>query len=101
MKKLKLDTLGLSVSELLNREQMKKIYAGCGGGCGGGGCGATTSCACTLKSSGGDKLTLPSSISNTWTSDADCKSNCKSYCDGANSGGGDCANYSYTFTSAS
>lgn len=97
MKKLKLDTLGLSVSELLNREQMKKIYAGCGGGCGGsggGGCGATTSCSCTLKSSTGVTLTLPSSITNTWTTSTDCSNNCKTYCDGANSGGGDCKSYS-------
>ncbi|RFM34940.1 hypothetical protein DXN04_12000 [Chitinophaga silvisoli] len=101
MKKLKLDTLGLSVSELLNREQMKKIYAGCGGGCGGGGCGATTSCSCTLKSSTGVTLTLPSNISNSWTTSGDCQSNCSTYCTGANQAGGDCKSYSYLFTSAS
>lgn len=40
MKKLKLQTLGLSVNDLLTREQMKKVMGGSGTGSGstGGGC---------------------------------------------------------------
>lgn len=36
MKKLKLQTLGLSVNDLLTREQMKKVMGGCGGSGGSG-----------------------------------------------------------------
>jgi hypothetical protein len=39
MKKLKLQTLGLSVNDLLSREQLKKVIGGSGsGGSGGDGC---------------------------------------------------------------
>ncbi len=45
MKKMKLQMLGLSVNDLLSREQMKKVMGGSGsgsGGSGGGNCCAHT-----------------------------------------------------------
>ena len=61
MKKLKLESLGLSASELLNREQMKKVFAGCGGGSGGGSGAAPCkdgSCTITTKDVNGNWVTL-------------------------------------------
>lgn len=43
MKKLKLQTLGLDVNELLSREQMKKVSGGCGDG-GGNACFSNSNC---------------------------------------------------------
>ena len=48
MKKIKLQMLGLSVNDLLSREQMKKVVGGSGGGSGGSGIPVCSGNACTL-----------------------------------------------------
>ncbi len=49
MKKMKLQMLGLSVNDLLSREQMKKVM----GGSGSGGSGDNTGCSMTYQDSSG------------------------------------------------
>ncbi|MDE1192556.1 MAG: hypothetical protein PW786_10505 [Arachidicoccus sp.] len=92
MHKRKFDLHNFAGGTVLSREQMKNVLGGIAPS------GGSTSCSCTLKSSGGVKLSLPDNVTSQWTTDADCKSGCNTYCQGANQAGGDCANYSYTFT---
>lgn len=89
MKKLKLNLHQFTNAETLTCEQLKTIMGGSG-----------ETCSCTLKSSTSVSLTVPISSGDSGTLD-DCKSACKTYCDGANSAGGDCANYNWTWTSGS
>lgn len=51
MKKMKLQMLGLSVNDLLSREQMKKVMGGSGSGSGAGGSGSGPS-GCGVKVNG-------------------------------------------------
>lgn len=87
--------MNLEDVEQLSREQLKNVL---GGFTGSGGSGSA-SCSCSLKSPTGQTLTLPSSTTSSWDTEAKCSNNCKAYCDGANSGGGDCASFSAVFAS--
>lgn len=80
MKKLKLQTLGLSVNELLSREQLKKVMGGSGGGS-----GASNVYCCTCSNSNNQ----PSGSAWTYTSSSGVPqsagfSDVRSYC--ANTG---------------
>ncbi len=52
MKKMKLQMLGLSVNDLLSREQMKKVMGGSGSGSGGS--GDQSLCSITTQAPGGN-----------------------------------------------
>lgn len=91
MKNSKFSLQEFTGGRILSRAEMKNVGGGAQSNTG------TASCSCTLKSSTGAKLSLPDNVTSQWTTDADCKSGCQKYCDGANAAGGDCKSANYTF----